>query len=207
MPLMPLHPQIKKKIQSYLAASADAAPSYWETTVHAPSALDLNGDMIIDELPTGSVLIFTLTTIISWFFQLPGFLLTYLLHGTHAGRFGSLAGLALTFIQWGFGATVMGAFPPSDESSSPEGSGPPANGSSPIGGTPGAGGMMGNSTTGGNGGSGGSMLGDVQAGHEWVSFVLMTLGTPLFSLFFFLVLTKKILRETIGQAGSYSLRP
>jgi len=97
-----------------VAASADAAPSYWETIVHAPAGLDMNGDMIIDELPTGSVLAFVLTTLISWFFQLPGFILTYLLHGTHAGRFGAQAGLALTLIQWGLGTTVMGAFPSED---------------------------------------------------------------------------------------------
>lgn len=166
-----------------MAASADAAPSYWETTVHAPSALDLNGDMIIDELPTGSVVVFVFTTLISWFFQLPGFLLTYLLHGTHAGRFGSLAGLALTFIQWGFGTTVMGAFPPpneppqdgSDYGMAPGDGTSPTDGSS-VGGIP-AGGAAGNSTTGGNGGP---TLGDMQAGHEWVSFVLMTLGPSPF---------------------------
>ncbi|KAI0254990.1 hypothetical protein BJV78DRAFT_1273649 [Lactifluus subvellereus] len=171
---------------SYVAASADAAPSYWETTVHAPSALDLNGDMIIDELPTGSLVIFVLTTLVSWFFQLPGFLLTYLLHGTHAGRFGSLAGLALTFIQWGFGTTVMSAFPPPNEPP-PDGSGyghgkAPGGGSSPTGESPIGGIPAGNSTTGGNGGP---TLADMQAGHEWVSFVLMTLG-------WFLLLTSLI---------------
>ncbi|KAI9511818.1 hypothetical protein F5148DRAFT_1167828, partial [Russula earlei] len=142
---------------SYVTASADAVPSYWDTVVHAPSTMDLNGDMIIDELPTGSVVVFVLTTLISWFFQLPGFILTYLLHGTHAGRFGSQAGLALTLIQWGFGTTVMGAFPtPPDDPSSPDGSGmkpaEPLSGSSPsiigfpVGGTPDDV-MMGNSTS------------------------------------------------------------
>jgi Protein of unknown function (DUF2370) len=52
--------------------------------------------MIIDELPMGTVLMFAFTTLISWSFQLPGFFLTYLLHGMHAGRFGSLAGLRYT---------------------------------------------------------------------------------------------------------------
>jgi Protein of unknown function (DUF2370) len=191
-----------------MTASADSAPSYWETTVHAPSALDLNGDMIIDELPTGSVLMFAFTTLISWSFQLPGFLLTYLLHGTHAGRFGSLAGLALTFIQWGFGATVMGAFPPSEEppsrpddfrhghhghhghGSPPSGLGGgtlPADGSlPPIEGIPGASEMLGNSTMGGSGNGTGPMLGDMRGEHEWVSFVLMTFGPPLFFIFLFI---------------------
>jgi hypothetical protein len=133
-----------------MAASADAAPSYWDTIVHNPTGVDLNGDMIIEELPTGSVLVFALTALISWFFQLPGFILSYLLHTTHAGRFGSQAGLALTLIQWGFGSsTVMGPFPPPDEPP-PPGLGPPAGGP-PPGGPPADGwkaedGMIGNST-------------------------------------------------------------
>lgn len=35
-------------------------------------------------------------------FQLIGFLLTYLLHTTHAAKHGSLAGLGITLIQYGF---------------------------------------------------------------------------------------------------------
>jgi len=167
-----------------VAASADAAPSYWDTIVHAPSGVDLNGDMIIEELPTGSVLVFVLTTLISWFFQLPGFILTYLLHTTHAGRFGSQAGLALTLIQWGFGTTVMGSFPPPDEPPPP----PPRPGpiDSPGGELPVGGNleddMMGNSTM-INGNS--SMLGDMQmpyTGHEWISFFLMTIGPSSYFL-------------------------
>ncbi|KAH9971186.1 hypothetical protein BGW80DRAFT_1322518, partial [Lactifluus volemus] len=61
---------------------------------------------------TGSVLMFAFTILISWPFQLPGVFPTYLLHGSHAGQFGSLTGLAFTLIQWGFGTTVMGAFSP-----------------------------------------------------------------------------------------------
>jgi len=176
-------------IQSYLAASADAAPSYWETIVHAPAGLDPNGDMIIDELPTGSVLVFAFTTITAWFFQLPGFILTYLLHATHAGRLGSQAGLALTLIQWGLGATVMDAFPTSDDppaSDAPGFGSPPApvadvqpESPFPVAGTP-QGGMMGNMSMMDNSGS---MPMDMQApytGHEWISFLLMTLGAPPF---------------------------
>lgn len=179
-----------------MAASADAAPSYWETIVHAPAGLDMNGDMIIDELPTGSVLAFVLTTLISWFFQLPGFILTYLLHGTHAGRFGAQAGLALTLIQWGLGTTVMGAFPSEDPPPPPPpdefGFGaapppPPPGAGRPPGPPEGAfpvGGMMGNMTMMDEGG--GSSLADMQyTGHEWISFLLMTIG-------WFLLLTSMI---------------
>jgi hypothetical protein len=84
---------------SYASAQADAVPPYWETTVHAPSSLD---DMIIDHLPTGSVFSFLWNLLISISFQFVGFLLTYLLHTTHAARFGSRAGLGVTLIQYGF---------------------------------------------------------------------------------------------------------
>lgn len=39
---------------------------------------------------------------ISTSFQLVGFLLTYLLHSTHAAKHGSRAGLGITLIQYGF---------------------------------------------------------------------------------------------------------
>lgn len=163
---------------SYVAASLDAAPSYWDNTVHAPSALDLNGDMLIDDLPTGSVVVFVSTTLVSWFFQLPGFILTYLLHGSHAGRLGSQAGLALTLIQFGFGTTVMSAFaPPSPDDAMPSsgegGSGTEVDGFPPW-------------------GTNSTANGDTQmdmrmayAGHEWISFLLMTIG-------WFLLLTSMI---------------
>lgn len=88
--------------QSYSEAQADAVPAYWETTVHAPAVYDPNADMIVDDLPTGSVLFFIATSFVSYFFQFIGFFLTYLLHTTHAAKYGSRAGLGLTLIQFGF---------------------------------------------------------------------------------------------------------
>ena len=58
--------------------------------------------MIIDDMPTGSLLVFTANCVISFFFQFVGFLLTYLLHTSHAGKYGSRAGLGITLIQFGF---------------------------------------------------------------------------------------------------------
>jgi hypothetical protein len=58
--------------------------------------------MIIDDLPTGTFIIFALNFIISWFFQFIGFFLTYMLHTSHAAKFGSRAGLGMTLIQFGF---------------------------------------------------------------------------------------------------------
>lgn len=58
--------------------------------------------MIVDELPTGSWALFFANIFISWFFQFIGFLFTYLLHTTHAAKYGSRVGLGLTLIQFGF---------------------------------------------------------------------------------------------------------
>ena len=49
---------------------------------------------------------------ISMSFQLVGFLLTYLLHTTHAAKNGSRAGLGITLVQYGF--TMKSAGPVSD---------------------------------------------------------------------------------------------
>lgn len=87
---------------SYSTAQADAVPPYWETTVHAPFSPDSIGEMIIDSLPTGSVFSFLWNMLVSISFQFLGFLLTYLLHTTHAARLGSRAGLGITLIQYGF---------------------------------------------------------------------------------------------------------
>ncbi|OSD06431.1 hypothetical protein PYCCODRAFT_1431436 [Trametes coccinea BRFM310] len=92
----------KETPPSYAEAQADAVPPYWETTVHAPAAaLDPNAYMIVDDLPSGSVLTFIATAFVSFFFQFAGFVLTYLLHTTHAAKYGSRAGLGLTLIQYG----------------------------------------------------------------------------------------------------------
>jgi hypothetical protein len=58
--------------------------------------------MIVEDLPTGSLWLFASNLIISFFFQFIGFLFTYLLHTSHAGKYGSRAGLGLTLIQFGF---------------------------------------------------------------------------------------------------------
>ncbi|KAJ8523420.1 hypothetical protein ONZ45_g130 [Pleurotus djamor] len=87
---------------SYASAQADAVPPYWETTVHAPFSPDAIGEMIVDNLPTGSLFSFLWNMLVSISFQFVGFLLTYLLHTTHAARLGSRAGLGVTLIQYGF---------------------------------------------------------------------------------------------------------
>ncbi|EIN10407.1 hypothetical protein PUNSTDRAFT_125276 [Punctularia strigosozonata HHB-11173 SS5] len=87
---------------SYQAAQLDAVPPYWETTVHLPSSANSPGEVMIDGLSTGSLFSFLWNMLVSVSFQFVGFLLTYLLHTTHAARLGSRAGLGVTLIQYGF---------------------------------------------------------------------------------------------------------
>lgn len=87
--------------QTYEQAAADAAPPYWETTILAPGFGGLD-EVYVDGMPVGSVFSFVWNGMISTSFQLVGFLLTYLLHSTHAAKNGSRAGLGITLIQYGF---------------------------------------------------------------------------------------------------------
>jgi len=91
---------------SYASAQADAVPPYWETTtIHLPSGASTSsfpGEMIIEGLPTGTLFSFLWNMLVSISFQFVGFLLTFLLHTTHAAKYGSRAGLGVTLIQYGF---------------------------------------------------------------------------------------------------------
>lgn len=120
----------------------------------------------MDGLPVGSVFSFVWNAIISMAFQLVGFLLTYLLHTTHAAKNGARAGLGITLVQYGF--TMKGA-------SSGE----------VVGGTPDAGSGFGNApkdpnnvdfdpndvTSDGSGSANGQIT-----TSEWLSYILMIVG-------------------------------
>jgi hypothetical protein len=86
--------------QTYEQAAADATPPYWETTILAPGMV--SDEVYVEGLPVGSVFSFVWNAMISMSFQVVGFLLTYLLHTTHAAKNGSLAGLGITLVQFGF---------------------------------------------------------------------------------------------------------
>jgi len=144
---------------SYTEAQADAVPPYWETTIHAPAGLEPGADMIIDDLPTGSFLIFCLNVFISFFFQFVGFLLTYLLHTSHAAKHGSRAGLGLTLIQYGFYSRTMSINAIAEDSQS--------NGYSSERSEPGWD-QDGTQTT--------PQHGMSAASKDWLSFLFMTLG-------------------------------
>ncbi|KAG5350727.1 Metal homeostatis protein BSD2 [Termitomyces sp. J132] len=62
------------------------SPPTSKTTIHAPFT-DPDGPMIIEDLPTGSPWLSFTNLFIS--FQFVGFLLTYLLHTSHAAKYGS----------------------------------------------------------------------------------------------------------------------
>jgi len=112
---------------------------------------------------------FVWNALISMSFQLIGFLLTYLLHTTHAAKHGSRAGLGITLIQYGFTMRSVvtpgepGAGIPGDVGAIP--SDPNAHDFDPnvIAGDAGTG-------TGAGGVSGGMGTGD------WLSYVLMIAG-------------------------------
>jgi hypothetical protein len=87
--------------QTYEQAAADATPPYWETTILAPGTY--GDEVFVEGLPVGSLFSFIWNAMISMSFQLVGFLLTYLLHTTHAAKNGSRAGLGITLVQFGFG--------------------------------------------------------------------------------------------------------
>ncbi|KAI7902397.1 uncharacterized protein BX663DRAFT_510959 [Cokeromyces recurvatus] len=85
---------------TYEEAAADATPPYWQTTVIAPAGM---GDIVLVEgLPVGHLFSFLWNMMVSASFQLVGFMLTYLLHTTHAAKDGARAGLGISLIQYGF---------------------------------------------------------------------------------------------------------
>ncbi|WPH04310.1 Hypothetical protein R9X50_00719900 [Acrodontium crateriforme] len=94
---------LEEKPPTYEQAAADATPPYWETTVLSPYATSGDpNDVFVDGLLVGSIFSFVWNALISMSFQLIGFLLTYLLHTTHAAKHGSRAGLGITLVQYGF---------------------------------------------------------------------------------------------------------
>ncbi|OAF99763.1 uncharacterized protein CC84DRAFT_1169263 [Paraphaeosphaeria sporulosa] len=92
--------EAEEKPPTYEQAAADATPPYWETTILAPGTF--GDEVFVEGLPVGSVFSFIWNAMISMSFQLVGFLLTYLLHTTHAAKNGSRAGLGITLVQYGF---------------------------------------------------------------------------------------------------------
>lgn len=119
-------------------------------------------------MPVGSIFSFVWNAMISMSFQLVGFLLTYLLHSTHAAKNGSRAGLGITLIQYGF--YMKGSSGTDGGNMGGDGGGyasPPDPNSHDF--DP-------NSVSGdGNGDGNGGGISDM-ASSEWVAYILMIVG-------------------------------
>ncbi len=113
--------ELEEKPPTYEQAAADATPPYWETTVLSTYGVSGNpDDVFVDGLLVGSVFSFVWNGLISMSFQLIGFLLTYLLHTTHAAKHGSRAGLGVTLVQFGFSMRYSGNKGPMDGAPGPD---------------------------------------------------------------------------------------
>lgn len=126
----------------------------------------VSDEVFVDGLPVGSVFSFTWNAMISMSFQLVGFLLTYLLHTTHAAKNGSRAGLGITLIQYGFsmkGATSSSNPGNTDFGGAP--SDPTSHDFDPNNVGPEAGPVIGDGS-----GAGGISTSD------WLAYILMILG-------------------------------
>lgn len=124
-------------------------------------------EVYVDGLPVGSVFSFVWNAMISMSFQLVGFLLTYLLHTTHAAKNGSRAGLGLTLVQYGF-YMKGGSEPSGGEGGGTDQYVPPPNPNShnfdPS--------SVGDNSGGGDGGNAITVI----TTSEWISYILMIVG-------------------------------
>ena len=162
----------EEKPPTYEQAAADATPPYWETTVLSPYTISANpDDVFVDGLLVGSLFSFVWNALISMSFQLIGFLLTYLLHTTHAAKNGSRLGLGVTFIQYGFQmryAASKGG-PMGDSPGDDAAAGQPADG---VPEHPNSHKFDPNTVSSGNDGGDGSGI----SATDWLAYVLMVVG-------------------------------
>ncbi|KAF1956818.1 hypothetical protein CC80DRAFT_548306 [Byssothecium circinans] len=162
--------EAEEKPPTYEQAAADATPPYWETTILAPGTF--GDEVFVEGLPVGSVFSFVWNAMISMSFQLVGFLLTYLLHTTHAAKNGSRAGLGITLVQYGF--TMKGAASLDRNNDSPASV---FDGSVPS--DPNAHDFDPNSVATGGGGAGGGDMTPASSGissSDWLAYGLMIVG-------------------------------
>ena len=159
---------LDEKPPTYEQAAADATPPYWETTVLSPYGVTGNpDDVFVDGLLVGSLFSFVWNALISMSFQLIGFLLTYLLHTTHAAKHGSRAGLGITLVQYGFQMRYTASKGPMDGAPGPNA---PTEG---VPDDPNSHDFDSSQVAGGGSGDGG-LSGFTTA--DWLSYVLMIVG-------------------------------
>ncbi|KAJ2617382.1 hypothetical protein H4S08_000350 [Coemansia sp. RSA 1365] len=85
--------------QDIYGPESSSAPPYFEAAVISVGDED---ELLVEGLPVGSLGVFIVNMIVSAAFQIVGYMLTFLLHSSHAARNGSLAGLGITFMNFGF---------------------------------------------------------------------------------------------------------
>ncbi|AMD22285.1 HGL055Wp [Eremothecium sinecaudum] len=88
------------KPPTYDEAAADMVPPYYGVDEDGVGLL--YNEICIDGLPVGNIVNCLWNLIISSSFQFIGFLMTYILHTSHAARHGSRFGLGFTFMQYGY---------------------------------------------------------------------------------------------------------
>lgn len=81
---------------TYEEASADATPSYWETTILATNFMD---EIIVGNMAVGSPLSFAWVLLLTVAFGIPACLGFYLFHNTHALRGGAYCGFGVNLIE------------------------------------------------------------------------------------------------------------
>lgn len=84
---------------TYDEAAADLVPSYYGLDL---ADAELYDELCIDELPVGNMANLIWNIIVSASFQYIGFLITYMLHTSHAAKQGSRFGLGITFLGYGY---------------------------------------------------------------------------------------------------------
>ncbi|KAK5172897.1 uncharacterized protein LTR77_003018 [Saxophila tyrrhenica] len=160
--------ELEEKPPTYEQAAADATPPYWETTVLSTYGASGNpDDVFVDGLLVGSLFSFVWNALISMSFQLIGFLLTYLLHTTHAAKHGSRAGLGITLVQFGFSMRYASNKGPMDGAPGPDA---PTDG---VPDDPNAHDFDPNAVVSGAGPDG---MTDGLSTADWLSYVLMIIG-------------------------------
>ncbi|KAJ1963834.1 hypothetical protein GGI12_001809 [Dipsacomyces acuminosporus] len=85
--------------QDIYGPESNSAPAYFEPAV---VSIGDEEELLVEGLPVGSVGVFMVNLIVSTAFQIVGYMLTFLLHSSHAAKNGSLAGLGITFFNFGF---------------------------------------------------------------------------------------------------------
>lgn len=108
---------------------------------------------------------------ISMSFQLVGFLLTYLLHTTHAAKNGSRAGLGITLVQFGFGFRSAVLNPNNGNNDNP---GQGFDGGVPS--DPNAHDFDPDTVSSPGGGSDGAAAASAITGSDWIAYGLMIVG-------------------------------